>query len=159
MNKLTKDLKIVRRTSPLRIPDSYVKSLIRVLPHRWLLAMMLALGMAGSVSADLYLVETTEGPGFATPAEVVTVLENGILPLFDAVIKLESEKKIVAGGLPIGSRTFNLIVDAQSHDEVDRMLRELPGWGVFSWHITPLQTIQARASMEQEILKSLKSSN
>lgn len=126
-----------------------------------LLVPCILLGLVLSVpaAADQYLVTTTEGPGFASPDEVVEVLENGILPTFDKLEALKSSGKIVAGGLPVGSRTFFLIVEAKSHDEVDRMLRDIPAWGVFSWEVTPLQSIEGRAAMEREILKSLKSMN
>ena len=107
-------------------------------------------------SADLFLVTTSEGPGFAAPEEVVDVLEKGILPTFDALIKLKADKKIVAGGLPVGSRKLYLIVEAESHDEVDKMLRDIPAWGVFSWKVTPLQSLEGRAAMERKILKTLK---
>lgn len=56
------------------------------------------------------------------------MLENGILPTFDMLMELKAKKKIVAGGLPVGSRTFHLIVEASSHDEIDRMLRDLDLW-------------------------------
>ncbi len=126
-----------------------------------LLVPCILLGLVLSVpaAADQYLVTTTEGPGFASPDEVVEVLEKGILPTFDKLEALKSSGKIVAGGLPVGSRTFYLIVEAKSHDEVDRMLRDIPAWGVFSWEVTPLQSIEGRAAMEREILKSLKSMN
>ncbi|MBT8137024.1 MAG: hypothetical protein KJO54_08445 [Gammaproteobacteria bacterium] len=108
----------------------------------------------GAASADLFLVKTSEGPGFTDPKEVLMVLENGILPTFAA---MQAEKRIITGGLPAGSRTFYLIVEAGSHDEVDRMLRDLPAWGVFSWKVIPLQSIAGRAKMEKEIVKQLKS--
>jgi hypothetical protein len=75
------------------------------------------------------------------------------------LMELQAKKKIVAGGLPVGSRTLYLIIEADSNDEVDRMLRDLPAWGVFSWEVTPLQSLDGRAEMEREILKSLKSKN
>ena len=59
---------------------------------------------------------------------MVKVLEKGILPTFDMLMELKANKKIVAGGLPIGSRKFYLIVEAGSHDEIDRMLRDIPAW-------------------------------
>lgn len=123
---------------------------------RLTLASILLSGLffCGAASADLFLVKTSEGPGFTDPNEVVEVLEKGILPTFAA---MQAEKRIVAGGLPAGSRTFYLIVEAGSHDEVDRMLRDLPAWGVFSWKVVPLQTIKGRADMEKKILKELKS--
>ncbi len=105
------------------------------------------------------MVKTAEGPGFRSPQEAAEVLEKGILPLFDQLLVLQKSNRIVAGGLPVGSRKFYMIVEADSHDEVDRMVRELPGWGVFSWKVIPLQTIKGRADMERETLKSLKAEN
>ena len=121
--------------------------------------LLLSVCLSGPAAADLFLVTTSEGPGFAAPEEVAEVLEKGILPTFDMLMELKEKKKIVAGGLPVGSRTLYLIVEADSNDEVDRMLRDMPAWGVFSWEVTPLQSFEGRAEMERQILKSLKSKN
>lgn len=126
---------------------------------RLLSCLLLGLCLSSPASADLFLVTTNEGPGFSSPEEVVEVLEKGILPTFDMLINLKAKKKIVAGGLPAGSRTFYLIVEAGSHDEIDRMLRDIPAWGVFSWKVTPLQSLEGRAEIERQTLKFLKSMN
>jgi hypothetical protein len=102
-----------------------------------------------------YLVHAAEGPGFATPEETVRVLERIIIPGFDALIRLEAEKKILAGGLPVGDRAFVFIVDASSNEEVDGLLRNLPFWGVLKWNVTPLQSFEGRAAMEREVVKQL----
>ena len=49
-----------------------------------------------------YLVFAWGGPGFASPREAEQVLKEVILPSFDMLLKLEAEKKILAGGLPVG---------------------------------------------------------
>lgn len=116
--------------------------------------LLLGLFFSGTAAADLFLVKTSEGPGFTDPAEVLEVLEKGILPTFAA---MQADKRIVAGGLPAGSRMFYLMVQAESHDEVDQMLRDIPAWGVFSWKVIPLQSISGRAEMEKRIVKELKS--
>lgn len=103
-----------------------------------------------------YLVTADEGPGFASPEEAAQMLEKIVLPSFQELMRLEAEKKIVAGGLPLGGRAFAFIVQASSHDEVDRMLRNVPLWGMLKWKVTPLQTIAGRAEMEREILHDLK---
>ena len=118
--------------------------------------LLLSLCISAPAAADMFLVSTNDGPGFAAPEEVIDVLEKGILPTFDALIAMQAEKKIIAGGLPAGSRKFHMIVEADSHDEVDRMLRDLPAWGVFKWKVVPLQSIEGRAEMEKEILEALK---
>ncbi len=121
--------------------------------------LLLSLCLSGPAAAEQFLVTTSESPGFAGPEEVAEVLEKGILPTFDMLMELKTKKKIVVGGLPAGSRTLYLIIEAGSHDEIDRMLRDLPAWGVFSWKVVPLQSLEGRAEMERQVLKSLKSSN
>lgn len=118
---------------------------------------MLSLNYGGYASAELFLVSTTEGPGFADPKEVAHILEKGIIPTFNHLTNLQDKKKIIAGGLPVGSRTFHLMIEAADHDELDRLLRAIPAWGVFSWKVTPLQSIKGRATMEKRVLKDLKS--
>jgi len=68
--------------------------------------------------AGQYLVVGSGGPGFASPEEAVKVLEGTILPSFDQLIRLEKEKKILAGGLPVGDRAFAFIVEASSNEEL-----------------------------------------
>lgn len=103
-----------------------------------------------------YLVKGSKGPGFASPEETVEVLENVILPSFDELTKLEADKKILAGGLPVGDRAFVFIVEASSNDEVDQLLRRIPMWGALEWEVTALQTLAGRAAMERGILQDLK---
>lgn len=103
-----------------------------------------------------YFVTGTEGSGFKSPQEAVEILEKTILPSFEALEKLENEKKILAGGLPVGDRTFVFIVEASTNDEVDQMLRNLPMWGLLTWEVTPLQTFKGRASLERKTIEQLK---
>ena len=89
-----------------------------------------------------YLVVGSGGPGFASPEETVEVLERGILPTFDALMKLEEDGKILAGGLPVGDRALTFIAEAASHEELDRMLRNIPAWEYCSGkslHSNPLR--------------------
>lgn len=100
-----------------------------------------------------YLVSGSEGPGFATPEEAVEILEEVILPTFDALMKLEAKKKIAAGGLPVGDRAVVFIVEAASNEELDRLLRSIPAWGVLDWHVTPLQSFAGRAAQDRDVVK------
>ena len=54
----------------------------------------------------LYLVTMHSGPGFFSKDQALTLLEDTVLPLFEALIKLEAEKKIVAGGVQSGGRSL-----------------------------------------------------
>jgi len=103
-----------------------------------------------------YLVVGSGGPGFASSEEALHVLENIILPSFDQLIKLENEKKILGGGLPLGDRAFVFIVEASSNAEVDNMLRNIPMWGSLDWEVTALQTFSGRADRERKSIEELK---
>ncbi len=103
-----------------------------------------------------FLVTGSEGPGFTSPEEVVTVLEKGILPTFAALVKLEKSKKIVAGGLPVADRAFVFILDAPSNEEADKILRGIPAWGALKWKVTPLQSFKGRAAIERKALREAK---
>ena len=102
-----------------------------------------------------YLVMGTEGPGYFSPEEEVEVLESVVIPAFDELKDLEDEGTIV-GGLPVGDRALVFVAEADSHDDLDRMLRSLPIWGVLEWEVIPLQDFEARARQERGILKNLK---
>ncbi|MFQ5639620.1 MAG: muconolactone Delta-isomerase family protein [bacterium] len=104
----------------------------------------------------MILVVGSEGPGFTSPQEAIQVLEKGILPTFNAIMKLQKEKKIIAGGLPVGDRAFVFIVEASSNGEVDKLLRSLPAWGALKWKVTALETFAGRAAQERAILNELK---
>ncbi len=103
-----------------------------------------------------YLVTATEGPAFASPAETAYLLKKIILPGFDAVMKLESEKKILAGGLPVGDRALVFIIEAASHEELDKLLRGLPFWPVLEWDVTALQTFEGRAAQDRQFVHDFK---
>ena len=103
-----------------------------------------------------YLVVGSGGPGFASPEEMVKVLKEIILPSFDELVSLEKKKTILAGGLPVGDRSFVFIVEASSNEELDQMLRTIPMWGSLDWEVTALQTFSGRAAQERRIVKELK---
>jgi len=103
-----------------------------------------------------YPVIGSDGPGFGSPEETVHVLEQIILPSFDALIRLEKEGKIVAGGLPVGDRAFVCIVEVSSNEEVDELARNLPMWGALKWQGTALQSFQGRAAKEHSVVQQLK---
>jgi len=103
-----------------------------------------------------YLVEGTGGPGFATAAEALTVLETEILPGFETLIRMEAQQKILAGGLPVGDRAFVFIIEAANNDEADKLIRSVPLWSVLQWKVTPLQSFAARADIERGVVAGLK---
>jgi hypothetical protein len=103
-----------------------------------------------------YLVYASGGPGFSSPEEARQILEEIVLPTFEALDKLEKRNKILAGGMPVADRAFVFIAEAASHEELDLMLREIPLWGALQWEVTALQDWGARAAHERQVLQKLK---
>ena len=114
------------------------------------LALVIFAGLLSATPAKSaqYLVNAQNGPSFNTPEEAVEVLETVIFPLFDALIKLEEEGAI-SGGLPLGDRAFCFVMEAKDNFEADRILRDLPGWPLLDWDVTPLQSIAGRYEQER----------
>ena len=103
-----------------------------------------------------YLVLGAGGPGFASDEEAFQILKSVVLPSFTELERLEREKIIIAGGLPVGERSLVFIVEAKSNDELDRILRRIPMWGALDWEVTALQTFSGRAEQERQFVKESK---
>ena len=104
-----------------------------------------------------YLVEGARGPLPASPEQALALLEGTVIPHFEHVTKLKAEGKILAGGIPIGDRAFVFIIEAASNDEADRIVRDMPAWGLLEWKVTALQSVEARAEMERKVVQTLRS--
>ena len=104
-----------------------------------------------------YLVEGARGPLPSSPEQAIALLEGTVIPHFEHVIRLKAEGKMLAGGVPVGDRAFVFIIEAASNDEADRIVRDMPAWGLLEWKVTPLQSVEARAEMERKAVQALKS--
>ena len=90
------------------------------------------------------------------PQQVVQLVEQLVIPSFEALAKLEDEKKILGGGVFVGARGGAFILDVASEDEANRILEDLPFWGVLKWTLTPLQEFHKRAAEERPRVAQLK---
>jgi hypothetical protein len=84
------------------------------------------------------------------------MLNHMIVPSFKLLLEWEKKKKITGGGVPVGDRALVFIAEAKSNDDLDKMLRQLPVWGVLDWDVSPLQTFAQRAKLERQFLKDVK---
>lgn len=92
------------------------------------------------------------------PQQLAQVIENVVLPSFEALAKLEEKKKILGGGLVAGARAGAFIVDVASNSELNQLLQGLPFWGLVKWAVTPLQDYRERAVDEKIAIERLKAS-
>ena len=75
-----------------------------------------------------YLVQLKLATRPAKPEEGIVFIEQFILPTLELCKKLETEKKIVAGGPLSGAIALSLVLSAESVQEVDSVITSLPVW-------------------------------
>ncbi len=112
-------------------------------------------GAAHHEGKMLYLITASGGPGPGSPEEAVQLLEGMVIPSFEYLVKLRAEKKLLAGGLPVGARAFVFILEAASNAEADQMVRDVPLWPLLDWEVTPLQSFEGRAAKERAVVQEL----
>jgi len=71
--------------------------------------------------------------------------------------RLDSEGKILGGGHPVGERAVAFIVEADSNDELDVLLHELPAWGVLKTGVTPLRRFEEWLETERQFTERFES--
>lgn len=97
-------------------------------------------------------------PGPLLPPEhVAGMMRSAILPTLEALERLDSEGKILGGGHPVGERAVAFVVEAESNDELDILLHELPAWGVLKTGVTPLRRFEDRLETERQFTEQLES--
>ena len=96
------------------------------------------------------------GPLFSAQ-QLGQMVGETILPSFDLLAGLQSEGKIVAGGVLAGTRTASFIVEVASNDELDQLLEGIPWWGIMRTSVAPLQSFAGRVAQDRKLLEMLKS--
>lgn len=106
----------------------------------------------------LVTVETVDAGPLLPPEGVVGLVRQAILPSMEALVRMESEGKILGGGVPVGERGAVFIVEAESNEELDGLLQDLPAWGVSKAKVTPLQRFQNRLEHTSQYVDRMESS-
>ena len=87
-----------------------------------------------------------------TPDQAKPFIETVIYPTLAKAEKLVAERKILAGGPVIGRIAVRFILQADSLQEVDRIVSSLPLWPLSDTRVTPLGTFADRRSSLQALL-------
>jgi len=101
-----------------------------------------------------YLVEAENIDGLIPMKDVPDYINHIVIPSYEQLIKLESENKI-KGGLLAGHRAGAFVMEAPSNEELGKMLRSIPFWGMVKWKVTPLQSIKSALEQDGHIAKML----
>jgi muconolactone delta-isomerase len=102
-----------------------------------------------------YLVATDANDPSGLPPFSAGFLREVVLPSLEALVRLESEGKILGGGVRVGERAITFIVEAESNRELDELLHDLPFWGISRMEVTPLQPIEERLEYERRLAERL----
>jgi hypothetical protein len=101
-----------------------------------------------------YLIEAENIDGLIPMAEVTDYLSHIVIPSYEQLIKWESENKI-KGGLLAGQRAGAFVIDASSNEELGKLLKGIPFWGMVKWKVTPLQSFKSALEQDGNIAKML----
>ncbi len=105
----------------------------------------------------LFLVELDRvNPGtMVTPESGRAFIKSVIFPTLARAEQLVAEKSILSGGAVLGRVALRFIMEADSSEQVDRMIESLPVWTVAETRVIPLVTFGERRQHVQELLDSL----
>ena len=90
------------------------------------------------------------------PPQVAQMLETAILPSLEILAKWEGDNRI-HGGIFLGDRKGVFVIEAESNEEVDKMIMSLPMWGLLKWTVSPLHTFAGRAAQDKMNAEKIKS--
>jgi hypothetical protein len=105
----------------------------------------------------LFLVELDRvNPGTVlTPESGRAFIENVIFPTLARSEQLVTDRSILSGGVVLGRVALRFIMEADSSQQVDRMIESLPVWTVAETRVTPLVTFAERRQHLQQLLETL----
>ena len=104
----------------------------------------------------LVTMELIGTPPAASLQEMVQFLEQMIIPSEEAMIKLEADGKILAGGDLSGRRGWAVIVEAASNEELTKLLGDIPEWPLLKVDVTPLDSFEERLTQIRQYLEQMK---
>ncbi len=93
----------------------------------------------------------------STPDAGRSFIEQIIFPTLARAEQLVAEKKILSGGRVVGRVALRFILEADSSEQLDRMITSLPLWRVAETRVTPLITFRERRNHVEALLESLAS--
>lgn len=99
--------------------------------------------------------EVYDSPHALPPDQAIAMFEQAILPGLEMLAKWE-EDGTIRGGAMAGYRAGYFIVDVPSNEDLGKLLRRLPFWGIIKWHTTPLQSFRSALEGDKQVIQHLK---
>jgi muconolactone delta-isomerase len=93
-----------------------------------------------------------------TADEGLAFIEQYILPTLERCEQLQTLQKIAAGGPVSGAVALDLIINAETAQQLDEVITALPAWPLMETTVTPLTTFtdrrQAVLAMRERLAKA-----
>ena len=103
----------------------------------------------------LYLVTAEMVENSISAEAFPQVFERVIRPSLESLAKMTDEKK-ATGGVFAGRKAGAFVLEAQSNEEVDRILGGLPFWGLLNMTVTPLISFRTAIERDQKQADAIK---
>ena len=88
--------------------------------------------------------------------EGIAFVEQGIAPTLDAMMAMEQQGTVIAGGPVAGSIALAFIADVDSQAALDGIFAALPIWPRMETTVSPLTTFAARKASVQQLVARLR---
>ena len=86
------------------------------------------------------------------PEEAIAYIEQVVIPSIEMLAQWEREGRVRAGGVFPGERVGAFVMEADSAEEVGRLLGSLPFWGQIKWEVRALQSLSSTVERERSII-------
>ena len=84
-----------------------------------------------------------------------TFIDQIIFPTLARAEQLVKERKILAGGPVVGRIALRFMIEADSAQDLDRIIPSLPIWPLVETQVTPLLSLADRRNSVQSLLDRL----
>lgn len=109
---------------------------------------------------NLYLVMMESVPISPAVAKrpMLNVMESMLVPGLQSLVDLQDKQVVLAGGAISGMKSVAFIVQAQSNDELNKVLMQLPLWDLMKTTVIPLDSLSSRLACEKQNVDAMKNS-
>ena len=90
------------------------------------------------------------------PEQVITFIENMVIPSLKMLAEGERSKKFTGGAIA-GRRGWAVIADFPNHEEANKWAMSLPFWGTETVKIRPLVSFQSELESISKLVQNAKS--
>lgn len=90
--------------------------------------------------------------------ESQAIVSEAVIPSLEKLRRLEKEGKL-KGGFFNGQRAGAMMIDAKSDEDLDKILTDLPIWGIFDFEVVQLESFAEAQKRDEKIAKGLEAAS